>query len=165
MVPVSAVQLFFPEVEELPLELTEVVVYWQVQLAMVVMVLPVTLADNVSDCETITVVDGGNTETLMTLLLLPPQPAKNKSAAAAKPSAARELHVRDFVTTRTPKILIRPRPWPNKVSELKSGKPPGHANSLKPKRASSKGPTDGEPERGGRFKIIQATGIVLDLIE
>jgi hypothetical protein len=137
MFPVSAVQGFMPETVDLPVVSTEVVVYWQVQLEIFKLVLPLTVAVSVSDCDTITVAVGGNTETLTTLLVLPPpQPARDKNAAAARPSAASELILSDFVTTRTPKILIRPRSWPNKVSEIKSGNRRVLQTAKEPKRSS-----------------------------
>ena len=70
MLPVDEVHGCRLPVLELPEEFTLVVRYWQVQLLTLMLVLPVTVAASVTDCETITVPTAGLTRTFTTFVLL-----------------------------------------------------------------------------------------------
>ena len=75
---------------------------------MSVLVDPVTVAVNVSDCETITVVEGV-TVTVMTFVFPPPPQPANARRANVPTLGHRDAHVlRNFVNTITPKILAHP---------------------------------------------------------
>ena len=77
----------------------------QAQPLIAVLVEPVTIAVNVSDCETMTVVEGV-TVTVTTLVFeLPPQPARAKTAKAPRPVHQDAQVLRNFVNTITPKVL------------------------------------------------------------
>src|SRR5438874_12531278 len=82
MLPVWSLQLVLVPGVDLPVESNEVVRYWQVHLLMLVSVLPVTVAVRVSDCETMSVVDG-LTVTVITLVLLPPPHPESTTSASA----------------------------------------------------------------------------------
>ena len=105
MLPVSAVQAFLLEVVDFPEESTLVVVYWQVQVTFT-SVEPETVAVNVSDCETMTELDDGLTETVTTFVLLPPPHPATARTRAPRLSKSVKLNLRDFITTRTPKIPL-----------------------------------------------------------
>ena len=73
---------------------------------MLVLVEPVTVAVKVSDCETMTVLEGVTvTVTTLVFELPPPQPARARKAKALRPGH-KDAHVlRNFVNTITPQIL------------------------------------------------------------
>jgi hypothetical protein len=84
MLPVDEVQGCRLPVLELPEEFTLVVWYWQDQLLMLTLVLPVTVPVSVTDCETMTVSTEGLTMTFTTFVLLLLHPPRASKTSAPK---------------------------------------------------------------------------------